>query len=280
MTLVPSVGMDIAAVTDLVHEVAVEVVLPRWRTLRSDEVVEKAPGELVSVVDRDAEVILTRQLQGLLPASVVVGEEATAANPALLAAIGSEPVVWLVDPIDGTANFVDGSSDFAVMVALVRHGVTVAAWIDRPADRCAYVAERGSGAFVAGRRLLCTPPPRFEELRGAALTRLLDEGQRQAVRCLGQQIALLGPGRVCAGVDYPLIAEGAQDFVLFMRSLPWDHAPGALILNEAGGYVGHLDGAPYLPGNPRLGLLASAGRATHADVSRALLGCGYSVTTG
>jgi fructose-1,6-bisphosphatase/inositol monophosphatase family enzyme len=111
------------------------------------------------------------------------------------------------------------------------------------------------------------------------LTRLLDDEQRLAVARLSDLVESLGPGRICAGVDYPLIAEGDQDFVLFMRSLPWDHAPGALLLREAGGIVSHLDGESYRPGQPRLGLLASSDRDAHADVLDALAICGYSMRT-
>ncbi len=66
------------------------------------------------------------------------------------------------------------------------------------------------------------------------------------------------------------MAEGAQDFVLFWRTLPWDHAPGALLVDEAGGLVAHLDGQGYRPGHPRTGLLAAADPGTHARVLGAL----------
>jgi fructose-1,6-bisphosphatase/inositol monophosphatase family enzyme len=272
-------GVNVDTVAGLIHEVALSVVLPRWRNLASDEVEEKSPGEVVTVIDREAEQILTHELRRLLPGSVVVGEEATTGHPGLLELVSSAPNVWLVDPLDGTANYVAGSPDFAVMVALVRAGVTVASWIDRPADRATYVAEKGSGAFANGQRLRREPQPAgLDGLRGAALTRLLNEHQRSSVVRLGELVETLGPGRVCAGVDYPLIAEGGQDFVLFMRSLPWDHAPGALILCEAGGQVSHLDGEPYAPGSPRRGLLASCDQATQVLLTDALRQCGYSTS--
>jgi len=86
----------------------------------------------------------------------------------------------------------------------------------------------------------------------------------------GREVSSLGPGRVCAGVDYPLTAEGEQDFVLFWRTLPWDHAPGALLVTEAGGVVAHTDGASYRPGIAREGLIAASSTAAHAAVAGAL----------
>jgi fructose-1,6-bisphosphatase/inositol monophosphatase family enzyme len=246
-------------------------VLPRWRALAAGDVEEKAPGELVTSVDRTAEKQLTTRLRELLPEAVVVGEEATSADPSLLAAVSEAPLAWLVDPIDGTGNFVAGSEDFAVMVALVERGDSVASWIEQPALGRSYQAVRGAGAFADGRRIRVTPRDNLACLRGAALTRFLNEEQRAAVSRFGRSVESLGPGRVCAGVDYPLIAEDEQDFVLFWRTLPWDHAPGALLLSEAGGIVAHLDGQPYRPGEHRDGLVAASGLAAHAAVASALL---------
>ena len=77
-------------------------------------------------------------------------------------------------------------------------------------------------------------------------------------------------GHTCAGVDYPLVAEGDRDFVLFWRTLAWDHAPGALVVRESGGVVAHLDGVPYTPARQREGLLVAADRATHTRVAQLL----------
>ncbi|WP_327089782.1 hypothetical protein OIE66_03930 [Nonomuraea sp. NBC_01738] len=75
------------------------------------------------------------------------------------------------------------------------------------------------------------------------------------------RFASLGPGTSCAGVDYPRILDGEQDFVLFHRTLPWDHAPGTLLLAEAGGLSLRPDGTPYHPADDRVGLLNAADEA-------------------
>jgi fructose-1,6-bisphosphatase/inositol monophosphatase family enzyme len=157
------------------------------------------------------------------------------------------------------------------MVALVRHGRTVASWTYRPADGVLYVAELGSGAERDGRPLRRAAGPADPALLGGAvLTRFLPPPQRAAVEAGRVALRDVTAGRRCAGVDYPLVAEGAQDFVLFWRTLPWDHAPGALLVDEAGGLVAHLDGQGYRPGHPREGLLAAADPRTHARVLGAL----------
>ena len=77
---------------------------------------------------------------------------------------------------------------------------------------------------------------------------------------------------VCCGVDYPHLAEGAADYALYWRPKPWDHAPGSLLLCEAGGHVGTFDGRPYRPQEDApTGLVSAADRATY-DLVQGLLG--------
>ena len=69
---------------------------------------------------------------------------------------------------------------------------------------------------------------------------------------------------ICCGVDYPKLVEGAADYAVYRRPKAWDHAPGALLLTEAGGFVGTFDGTPYRPQvDPPLGLIAAADRSTY-----------------
>ena len=153
--------VDIEKVTAILREVAAEEVLPRFRALAEHEVRAKDSGELVTVADLAAERQITRRLRDLLPGSQVVGEEATAEEPALLDKFTQEDDwIWVIDPIDGTANFARGKPVFALMVGLVRRGETRAAWILDPiGPRCA-TAERGAGAWLDGARLALGPPPR------------------------------------------------------------------------------------------------------------------------
>jgi len=178
--------------------------------------------------------------------------------------------VWLVDPLDGTANFVAGSPDWAVMVALVERGITVASWMWRPVESRLFVAERGGGA---GRRILCPPAPTAaDDLTGAVLSRFLDPAIRSTVASNAHRFAAITSGSMCAGVDYPMIAEGDQHFALFQRTLPWDHAPGVLLLEEAGGWARRLDGSEYRPAQTSAGLLVSADEPSWVTVHDQLLG--------
>jgi len=86
-----------------------------------------------------------------------------------------------------------------------------------------------------------------------------------------QRLGDLPPMRlswVCCGVDYPRVIEGAADYILYSRSNPWDHAPGTLLVTEAGGTVGHPDGTPYGPRSLRPGLVIAVDRCTYSAVQR------------
>ncbi|MEU1727993.1 inositol monophosphatase family protein [Nonomuraea sp. NPDC005692] len=263
--------MLIDAVTEILRETAEIAILPRFRALAAGDVSEKTPGEVVTVADREAEELISRRLRDLLDVPVV-GEEAASADPALLSALHDAPTAWLVDPLDGTANFVAGRPEYAVMAALVRAGQTVASWIVRPAEDDVYVAELGSGAWRNGIPVhRAAPPADPARLRGAALTRFLDDDAKAHVTAAAPRFAALTPGTKCAGVDYPRLLNGDQDFLLFHRTLPWDHAPGVLLLTEAGGTARHLDATPYSPSVPKLGLLNAADAASWRTVRTILL---------
>lgn len=255
-------GMETEAVLDLVRDVAEEVVVPRFRSLAFDDVSEKGPGDLVTVADQEAERLLIEALAAAYPGAVMLGEEVTSRDAGLLDRFAAADHAFTIDPVDGTRNFVHGSPDHAVMVAEIRRGETVRSWIWQPQHRVAYVAERGAGAWRDGQRL--TRPPVGDRLRGVTSRRTW------IGRALGTLTALELTW-VCCGVDYPKLVEGEADYAVYRKGKPWDHAPGSLLLAEAGGHLGTFDGLPYSPqGGEPAGLVAAADLATY-DLVHGLL---------
>lgn len=257
-------------VVPLLDEAAIRFVVPRFRALADEEVEEKAPGELVTVADREAEAWLTPRLRALVPGSRVIGEEAVARDARLLDGVG-RGVVWLLDPLDGTANFVAGRPPFALMAALVRDGEPVGAFVVEPTAGERWIAQRGAGVTLGGAPVRAPPPPPLPEARGAVLTRYLPRDFARHVEARRGRIGDVSPGLRCAGAEYPAIVRGAQHFALFWRTLPWDHVAGALLVTEAGGHVARLDGRPYRAGDPGAGLIAAADAALWRELQRALV---------
>src|SRR5713226_9430960 len=100
--------VDSETVERLIAEIAAEEVMPRFEKLEAGDVSEKSPGDLVTIADVATEHRLTPALIDLLPGSLVVGEEAAAAEPAVLGRLDGDDPVWRVDPIDGTVNYAAG----------------------------------------------------------------------------------------------------------------------------------------------------------------------------
>ena len=270
MSSVKPAVIDLEAVALLARKVCEAVHLPLFRQGVKGE--EKSPGELVSEVDRRAERLLVEGLADLTPGLPVVGEEAASDDPSLMGALQGSTPVWLVDPLDGTSQFLNGSPDYAVMLALVQAGTVLAAVVHQPQHQRTYMAELGSGTWRDGVRLwTASGAEALADIRGAVLRRFLDEPARQSVAANEWMFGDLTPATTCAGIEYPRIVEGEADFLLFWRTLAWDHAPGALLLREAGGVAVRPDGADYRPDDARSGLLAASDQAT---ANRVLQGLG------
>jgi fructose-1,6-bisphosphatase/inositol monophosphatase family enzyme len=240
-------------VADLMREVAASAIMPRFRALAQGDIEEKSKGDFVTVADREAELWLTPRLQELVAGSRVVGEEATAAEPDFLSIVKTDATYWTVDPVDGTGNFVAGRETFGVMVSLVVADEVRRAWIYLPVTGEFAMAELGAGAFLhsadaavvrmnAGRA-----PDDISKMRGAFNVRFMDELWRDRVELFADQVPRKS-GTQCSAWDYTDLARGRHDLVTYHRMMPWDHAPGSLILREAGGVLRSLDeGVDYRP---------------------------------
>lgn len=243
-------------------------IAPHFRSLSAGEIERSAAGEVVTVADRACERHLGPLLRDLVDGPIL-GEEAAAADPSLLDLVAAPGPVWLVDPIDGTADFAAGSPEYAVMVALLEGGVTLASWILQPEfDRLA-VAVRGGGATIDGRAVTMAETDLDPTTwRGVIKDRFVPEELRATVAGSG-----LGPshrGGNCAGVEYPALVEGQHHFLFYWRTRPWDHAPGALLATETGGRAIRPDGRDYRPDEPGDGLIVAHTRIVDAVAERLL----------
>lgn len=247
----------------LMRDVARRHILPRFRTLNDRDVETKTgPQDLVTVADREAEEALIPALEALVPGSRVVGEEGVSLGRVSTDLLLADDPVWLVDPVDGTYNFVQGSERFGVMVALCRRQVVEGAWILFPVDgRCAR-AVRGGGATFGDEALVMPAAKPFSEAQGDYSHAYVEEPYRTAFLQATEHAAGIRQGR-CSAYAYTDLARGLIDFVVQYQMTPWDHAAGQLIVQEAGGRFGFLpDGEEYIPiargGRPMLAT-ASAG---------------------
>jgi fructose-1,6-bisphosphatase/inositol monophosphatase family enzyme len=263
-----------ADVEQAVREAAAKEITPRFRRLAAHEVDEKAgPHDLVTDADRLAEKYLTGVLSALLPGSVVVGEEAVHANPATYEAIQGEAPVWIVDPVDGTRQFVHGEPGFSTLVALAHHGVLLASWTFAPALDLLATAVKGQGAFLNGERLHAGPPTPGRDLEVATShpDYTTDEQKRALLGLWTEGVAPRACGS--AGLEYLAVARGELDATAFSWEAAWDHAAGLLLVEEAGGTHLTVTGEPFrITGGNALPFTAARDAATARRVLGLLSG--------
>ncbi|MER6981851.1 inositol monophosphatase family protein [Streptomyces carpinensis] len=263
-----------ADVEDAVRKAAAAEIMPRFRRLAEDEVDQKSgPHDLVTDADRLAERYLTDTLAALLPGSLVVGEEAVHADPAVYEAIRGEDLVWIVDPVDGTRQFVHGDPGFCTLVALARGGVVLASWTYAPVPDRLATAVRGRGALLDGEPLRSGTPDPGRALRVATShPDFTTDEQKRTLRGLWTDGV---EPRACgsAGLEYLAIARGELDATAFSWEAAWDHAAGLLLVEEAGGAHLTTTGEPFrITGGNALPFTAARDAATARRVAGLLAG--------
>lgn len=239
---------DADRVARLIEEAAATEIMPRFRRLPADGIREKAPGDIVTVADEAVEAWLAPRLMALLPGSIVLGEEAVAADANVLNRLFDDQPVWVIDPVDGTTNFAEGRAAFAVMAALVHRGELIGGWIHDPNAGRTATAMAGEGAWLDGRRLrVCAAPDDGAAMSGVLLVGYF--GNRELGRRIDMRRSRVQTLRSLrsVGLEYLRLVAGEMHFSLFTKLMPWDHAPGVILHREAGGHAAYLEGGAYAP---------------------------------
>ena len=248
-----------AEIRDLLRFAAERSMLPRFRALAEHEIEMKGEDDPVTVVDREVEAFLTDALTKLAPGVAIVGEEAAAADASVLDRLSE--ACWIIDPLDGTANFTQGREPFGTIIALADGGKAVAGWLyDPTTDRLCH-AKVGEGAFVNGERITARTTGQTPPVNAISRLFLTPEQNVMVDENLAPHYTLVDIPR-CAAEQYPRLALGENDVSVFKRTLPWDHAAGVLWLNEAGGKAARIDGSDYrVDEHGRTGLVGASSEA-------------------
>lgn len=213
----------------------------------------KGEFDLVTEADQASEALILERLRSHFPTHSVVAEESGGTQN------GSE-FCWYVDPLDGTTNFAHGFPAFAVSLGLARAGALVCGVIYDPLHRELFEAERGSGAFLNGRRIRVSGVTRLHD--SLAATGFPSRKRHLNVNIhFYYQVAMISHGVRRAGsasLDLAYVAAGRLDAFWEFGLNPWDMAAGVLLVEEAGGKVSDMLGGPFSLRGPHL--LADNGR--------------------
>ena len=266
---------ELAEVETIIRSVNEKAVLPRFRSLSDSDVAMKGPMDPVTIADREAEDLLRERLTAFLPGSVVVGEEAVSEDASVLDALTGSAPVWIIDPIDGTRNFIAGSGRFSTLVALAVDGVLQASWSYAPVLGRIGTALAGHGARVDG------VPARVAAAGGPDTPALpittshpvwWPHGYGRGVDALRAAELDVRYFDAC-GVEYLDLAIGARSAMVLTWEHCWDHAAGILLVTEAGGHVAALGGAPVrIAGGNALPFVASTDAVTTDRIRQLITG--------
>jgi myo-inositol-1(or 4)-monophosphatase len=227
----------------------------------------KGPGNFVTAADHRAEEIVREELAKARPDYGFLGEEG-GARP------GSDKSHrWIVDPLDGTTNFLHGIPHFAVSIALERGGAVVAAVTYNPANDELFVAERGKGAFLNDQRIRVAARRRLgDAVVGCGLPHY-GRGDAEHLRASRYEIAaaqcnFAGLRRYgSATLDLAWVAAGRLDAYWERNLSPWDMAAGILLVREAGGFVSDADGRDEILAS---GSVVAGNETMHRELLRLL----------
>jgi myo-inositol-1(or 4)-monophosphatase len=215
----------------------------------------KGPQDFVTAADRAVEALIARRLADAFPDDAFLGEESFAASSP-----SDAEMLWVVDPIDGTANFVRAGSDWCVSIGLICRGEPVLGAIFHPASSRLYVACRGHGATVEGE------PIRVSGRGGlAGATVAIDYSARTPPeRHAGQIRSILERGaeyrrNCCCTLSLAAVAAGRLDGFAELHLSVWDVAAAIVLVREAGGWTndfmsgaGLTEGGPFVACTPSL----------------------------
>lgn len=260
---------------NLVRRAARAEILPRFRKLDTLQIETKSHAmDLVTAADTAAEAMIARGLQMAFPSALIVGEEAVEQNPKLRDKIAEAEMCFLIDPVDGTWNFANGIAAFGTMVAATRFGKPVFGLIYDPLGDDYMIADEDTqAAFVpsngAPRKLKTAEPKEIGEMVSYIHLKLMDEEVQPQMAALFPKIGMPGALK-CSAHEYRLLAQGTADFVLSPKQTPWDHAPGVILCQQAGGHAAMLDGSDYSAALTEGYLLSASSKETWEKVAAEL----------
>ena len=217
-------------------------------------VTEKAANDYVSEVDREAEQAIIRILLEAYPAHSVLAEESGAS--------GKSEFQWIIDPLDGTTNFLHGFPQYAVSIALAHKGVLSQAVIYDPVRNDLFTASRGRGAYLNDKRLRISKRIKLQKSLIGTGFPFREFAHIDTYLAMFRDLTQKTSGLRRAGaatLDLAYVAAGRLDGFWEFGLSPWDMAAGSLLITEAGGLVGDLEGnGGYLEsgnivaGNPKI----------------------------
>lgn len=239
------------------REAADTFVLPRFKKLDTHEIHEKQSAtDLVTLADIEAEEFLKKALRNRYPSIAFMGEETVYKDSSVLSLLQqTEQDYFVIDPVDGTANFVAGKPEFGLMLSFVADGEVRQAYIYDTLQDHFMTAAKGEGAYDGDKRIVFSEDSARLKI-GFSKPKYHSETVRAQFNAAAADIDwhILG----CSAHEYLRLLRAQERFYFACNVKPWDHLAGSLIVREAGGSVRQWDGRDYTPKDLNASILSAS----------------------
>ena len=229
-------------ISDLLVEVNKSIVLKYYKNLSSKHIDTKSSDDdFVSIADKESEIYIVKNLIGFLNINQYIGEETSYSNKDDHKLLKKNGLYWVIDPIDGTKNYINGKNEFCSMISLVFNSIPIASFVYCPLKDLLVYAFKGFGTYsleIKTKKIdqLRIQQNSFTNIVGSGGTKGIHEPLRQKVlQNLRKYTNRLFIGS--AGIEAIMLASNETQFVFHGRVTPWDHSPLDLIIKESGGCV-------------------------------------------
>lgn len=229
-------------ISNLLVKVNELIILKYYKNLSSKHINTKSSDDdYVSIADKESEIYIVKNLIGFLNINQYIGEETSYINKDDYKSFEKNALYWVIDPIDGTKNYINGKNEFCSMISLVFNSIPIASFVYYPLKNLLVYAFKGFGAYsleIKTKKIiqLRIQQNSFDNIVGSGGTKGIEEPLRQKVlQNLRKYTNRLFIGS--AGIEAIMLASNETQFVFHGRVTPWDHSPLDLIIKESGGCV-------------------------------------------
>ena len=229
-------------ISELLVEVNKSIILKYYKNLSSKHIDTKSSDDdFVSIADKESEIYIVKNLLGFLNINQYIGEETSYSNKDDHKTFKTNGLYWVIDPIDGTKNYINGKNEFCSMISLVFNSIPIASFVYCPLKDLLVYAFKGFGTYslkIKTKKIdqLRIQQNSFTNIVGSGGTKGIQEPLRQKVlQNLRKYTNRLFIGS--AGIEAIMLASNETQFVFHGRVTPWDHSPLDLIIKESGGCV-------------------------------------------
>jgi len=229
-------------IVNILVDVNKKVVLNYFNKLTPKDIdIKSSNDDFVSVADKKSEDYISKKLSNFLDNTKIMGEETAFLDKEKFLSLLNEPLLWVIDPIDGTKNYINGNENFCSMISLVEHSFPIASFIYKPLQRQFIYAFKDIGTYIfdvetkISTKLNLELDP-FSQIIGSGGTKGIPEVFKKSIlsnlRSFTKRV-FVGS----AGIETMMLVTNKIQFIFHGRVTPWDHSPLDLIIKEAGGCV-------------------------------------------